>query len=231
MNRQRPFDQVFFDCDSTLTRIEGIDELARKAGVADQLIPLTTAAMNGELALEEVYSRRLQVILPTLEDLHWLAQRYQDELVNDAIEVIDRLHEMHKSVHIISGGLRLPIIELGKVLGIKAENIHAVDIDFNDAGHYIGFDQTAALACNGGKARICSTISKQNDNNVLIGDGVTDLEAQDVGVTVIGFGGVTRREEVVRRAAAYIEGPGLSEVLDIILTSEEKTMLQTSLET
>jgi phosphoserine phosphatase len=219
----RPFNQVFFDCDSTLTRIEGIDELATKAGVADQLVPLTTAAMNGELALEEVYSRRLHVIQPTRQDLNWLSQRYQEELVDDAIEVIAKLQQLGKQVHIISGGLRQPIIEMGAVLGIKAENIHAVEISFDDSDHYAGFEQTSTLACNGGKAKVCESLAKANDRNVLVGDGVTDLEANEVGVIVIGFGGVVRREEVVKRAAVFVDGPGLSDVLEVILTPEEKT--------
>lgn len=221
----RPFDQVFFDCDSTLTRIEGIDELARRANVADQLIPLTTAAMNGEMPLEEIYSRRLHVIKPSREDLDWLAQRYQDELVDDAIEVIAKLQQLGKDVHIISGGLRQPIIELGVLLGIAAENIHAVDISFDAEDNYEGFDQTTALACNGGKAKVCELLAKPDQRNVLIGDGVTDLEAIDVGVVVIGFGGVARRQEVVKRAAVFVDGPGLSGVLDVILTPEEKTKM------
>ena len=219
----RPFNQVFFDCDSTLTRIEGIDELARNADVADQLIPLTAAAMNGEIPLEEVYSRRLQVIQPTRQDVQWLAQRYQEELVDDALEVITKLQQLGKDVHIISGGLRQPILELGAVLGIKPENIHAVDISFDANDNYNGFDQTSVLAANGGKAKACEMLAKTDDRNVLIGDGVTDLEAIDAGVVVIGFGGVERREEVVKRAAAFIEGPGLSGILEVILTPEEKT--------
>ncbi len=218
----RPFDQVFFDCDSTLTRIEGIDELARRANVADQLIPLTTAAMNGKMPLEEIYSRRLQVIQPSSDDLEWLGQRYKDELVHDAIEVIAKLHSLGKNVHIISGGLRLPIIQLGVLLGIEPANIHAVDISFDSDGRYNGFERTTALACNGGKAIVCEKLANVDDRNVLVGDGVTDLEAIEVGVVVIGFGGVARREEVVKRAAAYIDGPGLTGVLDVILTAEEK---------
>lgn len=221
----RPFNQVFFDCDSTLTRIEGIDELARNADVADLLIPLTAAAMNGDMPLEEVYSRRLHVIQPTRQDVQWLAQRYQDELVDDAIEVIAKLQQLGKDVHIISGGLRQPIIELGALLGIKPENVHAVDISFDADDNYNGFDQTNVLASNGGKAKVCEMLTKADDRNVLIGDGVTDLEAIDVGVVVIGFGGVARREEVIKRAAFFVDGPGLSGILEVILTPEEKTRL------
>ena len=48
------FDIVCFDCDSTLSKIEGIDELGRQSGLYDELVGLTNAAMNGELALEDV---------------------------------------------------------------------------------------------------------------------------------------------------------------------------------
>ncbi len=222
----RPFNQVFYDCDSTLTRIEGIDELARNADVADQLIPLTAAAMNGGMPLEEVYSRRLHVIQPTRQDVQWLAQRYQEEVVDHALDVIAKLHQLGKDVHIISGGLRQPIIELGALLEIKSENIHAVDINFDEDDNYNGFDQTNVLAANGGKAKVCKMLAKANDRNVLIGDGVTDLEAIDVGVVVIGFGGVVRREEVVKRAAFFVDGPDFSDILEVILTPEEKTKLQ-----
>ena len=35
------FDIVCFDCDSTLSKIEGIDELGRQSGLFDQLAALT----------------------------------------------------------------------------------------------------------------------------------------------------------------------------------------------
>ncbi|MBT4147320.1 MAG: haloacid dehalogenase, partial [Gammaproteobacteria bacterium] len=46
------FDIIFFDCDSTLSEIEGIDELAERAGCGAEMAALTNAAMNGEVSLE-----------------------------------------------------------------------------------------------------------------------------------------------------------------------------------
>ena len=46
---------VVFDCDSTLSTIEGVDELALRAGVGDEVARLTTAAMAGEVPLDQVY--------------------------------------------------------------------------------------------------------------------------------------------------------------------------------
>ena len=59
------YEHVFFDCDSTLTGVEGIDILAESAGKQWRVEVLTQAAMDGELDLEEVYGRRLQTVKPT----------------------------------------------------------------------------------------------------------------------------------------------------------------------
>ncbi len=42
------FDIICFDCDSTLSKIEGIDELGRRVNMLDEMAILTNAAMNGE---------------------------------------------------------------------------------------------------------------------------------------------------------------------------------------
>src|SRR5690349_741380 len=63
--RWTSFDLIFFDCDSTLSAIEGIDELARFKGKEWRVGILTEKAMNGDLDLAEVYGKRLQAIRPT----------------------------------------------------------------------------------------------------------------------------------------------------------------------
>ena len=54
------YELVFFDCDSTLSSIEGIDELARSKGKAERVGLLTNKAMDGELDLADVYGKRLK---------------------------------------------------------------------------------------------------------------------------------------------------------------------------
>ena len=49
--RWPPYRHVIFDCDSTLTKVEGIDILAEAAGKGDEVRRLTDAAMNGEIDL------------------------------------------------------------------------------------------------------------------------------------------------------------------------------------
>src|SRR6266508_6638358 len=87
MMAQRPrFDAVCFDCDSTLTRIEGIDELARRVGREAEIASLTEAAMNGHIPLEEIYGTRLDIVRPDKAALAWLAERYAEEMVSGAVE-------------------------------------------------------------------------------------------------------------------------------------------------
>ena len=58
-----PYGTVVFDCDSTLSAIEGVDELAGEK--RDEVEALTRRAMNGELSLDQVYGERLDLILAT----------------------------------------------------------------------------------------------------------------------------------------------------------------------
>ncbi len=219
MKTAHRYDPIFFDCDSTLSAVEGIDELAFRAGVAEELIPLTNAAMEGTIALEEVYGRRLDMIRPDRQAIDWLRQRYLDEMVAGAEEVVGTLLDRGHEVHIVSGGLRQAVLAVGRFLGIPEANIHAVDIRFDEAGQYAGFDQASPLARAGGKAVVCKQLLDEFSGPirpVLIGDGMTDLEAADAGVQVIGFGGVARREAMVQEASFFVEGPSLTGVLDYL---------------
>ena len=63
------FDIICFDCDSTLSKIEGIDELAKQVGMGEAMSKLTDAAMNGEVPLEAVYQQRLSLIRPNRDSV------------------------------------------------------------------------------------------------------------------------------------------------------------------
>ncbi|NBV75907.1 MAG: haloacid dehalogenase [Methylococcaceae bacterium] len=216
-----PFDIVCFDCDSTLSRIEGIDELARSCHVFAEVAALTDAAMNGEVALEDVYAKRLDVIKPNQHAISQLADQYIDEIVEGVTEVFAALLAANKQVHIISGGLRQAILPLATRLNIPASQVHAVDIFFDVNGDYLDFDRQSPLAQSGGKAAVCRQINPSAAlNMVLVGDGKTDLEAQHAGATVIGFGGVVRRDLVEAQADQFFADPSLLAVLPVLLQAD-----------
>ncbi|MBK8815889.1 MAG: HAD-IB family phosphatase [Methylococcaceae bacterium] len=196
------YDVICFDCDSTLSKIEGIDELAKWAGVGEEMAKLTDLAMNGELPLEAVYAKRLETIQPDRASIEKLGDLYIQEMVEGVEDVFKTLIGQGKDVHIISGGLRQAILPLASVLNIPEHHVHAVDIFFNTDGSYSKFDETSPLARSGGKHEICKQLLDGKQSLVIIGDGKTDMEAKQPGVTVIGFGGVCDRA-VTRELADY----------------------------
>ena len=210
------FDVICFDCDSTLSKIEGIDELARRAGMGAEIAKLTDAAMNGEFPLEAVYERRLALIKPDKASIDWVADLYIAEIVAGVKEVFSTLLAQGKTVHIISGGLRPAIIPLAAYLGLPESHVHAVEVFFDETGAYAGFDQASPLARTGGKAVVVAGL-KTEAPLLMIGDGKTDLEAKQAGAYVIGFGGVVDRDIVRENADFYSTDPALTFVLEHIL--------------
>jgi phosphoserine phosphatase len=213
----RSFDLVCFDCDSTLSRVEGIDALARRAGVEQEVAPLTAAAMAGELALDAVYGKRLDLVRPDRAAVEWLAGLYVEQVVPGAVETVEALHGAGKDVHIVSGGLRQAILPLANRLGISLEKIHAVDVVFGDEGSYADFDRASPLARPGGKAEVCRVLGSAGKSVALVGDGATDIEAREAGAYIVGFGGVVVRDTVKSGADIFFCGPSLTAVLDALL--------------
>jgi phosphoserine phosphatase len=217
-----PFHGILFDCDSTLSAVEGIDQLAEWAGVGEQVATLTRAAMDGELSLEQVYGRRLTLLRPDRQQVERLGQEYIARLVPGARETVGALQAFGKSVHIVSGGIRQAVLHLARELAVPESNVHAVDLRFNADGHYQGFDENSPLSRSGGKAEIARELIRQFGPSAIVGDGVTDLEAAQAGCYVVGFGGIAAREVMRQGAAIFVNGPLLTQVLDAVLTREER---------
>ena len=69
---------LLLDCDSTLSAVEGIDELGRLRGaeVFKQVERMTAEAMDGSIPLEKVFAQRLALIRPTRTELAEIAAKY-----------------------------------------------------------------------------------------------------------------------------------------------------------
>jgi phosphoserine phosphatase len=210
------FDVICFDCDSTLSKIEGIDELAKRVGLGEEMSKLTDLAMNGVVPLEAVYEKRLSLIRPDQASINWLADLYIAEIVEGVKEVFASLLAQDKVVHIVSGGLRQAILPLAQYLGLPESHVHAVDIYFNEDGSYRDYDLNSPLARAGGKAAVVGTLKGQC-SLIMVGDGKTDMEAKQAGAYVLGFGGVADRAIVRELADFYTTGPSLLSVLEHIL--------------
>lgn len=206
---------VFFDVDSTLVTIEGIDVLANGN---PEIVRLTEQAMNGELPLDEVYGRRLDIIMPTLRDVEQLGERYTQTLVDGAEETIAALKAANVDVHLVTAGIAQAIAPLAEKLNIAPRAVHAVSLEFNADGTYKDYDRRSFLTRAGGKELVVHAIlARAKGNSAFVGDGVSDLETKPAVTQFIGFGGVVRREKVEANADVYVTAPTMRAVLPYLL--------------
>lgn len=212
---QLRFQTVIFDCDSTLSQIEGIEELAREHRV--EVAELTDLAMRGLLPLEEIYGRRLELLRPSRAEVDRIGALYIERLVPGALETIRSLADAGVTVQVLSGGLLPPVGAVATHLGIGLDRVAAVEIRFTPEGAYGGFDRDSPLTRSGGKRIwVEQHLARLPRPILLIGDGATDLEARPAVDCFAAFTGVVCREEVARAADVVLPGPSLTGVLGIV---------------
>lgn len=208
---------VILDCDSTLSAIEGIDELATAAQRAE-IVRLTDAAMRGMVPLEAVYARRLDIVRPGRARIAALGARYVETLVEDADAVIRALREEGVAVRLISGGLRPAVLVLADALGVASHEVRAVDVHFDERGEYAGFEMSSPLTRGGGKLTVVKDWTPALRRPILlVGDGATDLEARPAVDRFVAYAGVVSRRDVIAAADEVIASRSLAPLLPIAL--------------
>ncbi len=181
--------------------IEGIDVLARGN---PEIAKLTEAAMNGDISVDQVYGKRLEIIRPSRADVEALGRRYLQSLVDGAPEAIDRLRDAGAQIHLVTAGIAQAIGPLASKLGLSGRAVHAVALQFDDRGAYAGFDHHSPLTRSGGKELVVRDVrARSKGKAAFVGDGVTDLETKPAVDLFIGFGGVHVRPRVKENAEVY----------------------------
>jgi phosphoserine phosphatase len=207
---------ICFDCDSTLSTIEGIDELARVRGpeVFKQVEAMTHEAMDGKISVQQVFAKRLDIIKPTRSDVQAVGTCYLQTQVEGVADCLKALVAQGWTPLIISGGFKQAIEPLAKALRIS--RIEAVDLYFDKEGNYTGFNKDYPTTRSGGKPEVIERLRKEFNPKqiVMIGDGVSDLETQASVDLFVGFGGVVIREKVKQGAHAFITA--LSQLPEVI---------------
>jgi phosphoserine phosphatase len=213
---------VIFDWDSTISAVEGIEELARAS--QEEVVRLTDAAMRGEVPLEEVYGRRLELAQPSRSSVEELVEVYLEALVPDAADVIRELQSAGIRVRVISGGLYEAVAPAAARLGIAGSDVAAVGIHFGQAGEYAGFDSESPLAYAGGKRKLVQRWRAELPGPImLVGDGATDLEAKPVVDCFVAFAGVVARAPVLAGADVVIRERSLAPVFTLAAGEEVPT--------
>lgn len=210
------YSSVVIDVDSTLCSIEGIDWLAarKSAAVSSAVAALTASAMNGEIALDSVYAKRLELVAPTRSDIGALAAEYKRTLAPDAAAAIRRMLAADIEVHLVSGGLLPAIRPVANEAGVPDERLHAVDIRFDGDGGYVSFDSASPLARQGGKRELVGGLELKRPS-LMVGDGATDAEVRPVVDGFAAFTGFARRDAAVTAANHVVSS--FQELLSLVI--------------
>lgn len=194
----RNSDAVCFDVDSTVCCDEAIDELAKYVGKSKEVSDLTRSAMLGGSNFRDALAKRLEIIKPNVKILQQYLATHPPRLTEGIEELVSKLHRLGKDVYLISGGFDVIIQAAAEKLNIPNRNIYANSIKFYFDGSYAGFDKSRPTSNQDGKSRVIAMLKRTRGykNVVMIGDGVTDLEACPPADAFIGFGGNQVRETV-----------------------------------
>uniref|UniRef100_A0A0V0GCN1 Phosphoserine phosphatase n=1 Tax=Triatoma dimidiata TaxID=72491 RepID=A0A0V0GCN1_TRIDM len=202
----RNADAVCFDVDSTVIKEEAIDELAKFCGKGSNVQEVTKKAMSGKMSFRESLRTRLNMIEPTVSQVQEFIRTKPPTFSDHVKELISCLHSRGIPVYLISGGFRSIISPVALRLNVPLENVYANKMKFFFNGGFAGFDENECTSDDGGKGRVISELKKKYfySNVIMIGDGMTDLEACPPADAFIGYGGNVAREEVKNKAEWYI---------------------------
>ena len=203
---------VALDMDSTLLQAEVIDELAKEAGVGDEVSAITEATMRGELDFDESLRKRVQSLAGLSEDvLPKIAERLV--LTEGAERLLSTLRRFGYRTAILSGGFTYFGNFLQRKLGI--DHVYANELEIIDGkltGRVIGPIVNAQR-----KAALLDQLAQEEGVDrkqcIAIGDGANDLPM----LARAGLGIAFHAKPVVRLAAEHqVSTMGLDAVLYLL---------------
>ncbi|NUN70935.1 MAG: phosphoserine phosphatase SerB [Bacteroidetes bacterium] len=203
---------VVFDMDSTLIRIEVIDELAKARGVGTEVVAITEAAMRGELDFAQSFTKRLS-LLHGLEEEKVKAIGDSLPLTDGAERLIATLKKLGYKTAIVSGGFTYFGRILQQRLGI--DYVFANELEIVD-GRVTGAVRGTIVDGNRKAALLKEIAAKEQislEQVIAVGDGANDLPM----LHLAGLGIAFNAKPIVRQTAKQaISTLGLDGILYLI---------------
>ena len=187
-----------FDMDSTLIQGETIDELAKLAGVSDQVVAITASAMRGEIPFQESFRRRVG-LLQGLPEARVLEVIERLPLMEGAERLFKTLKARGAKTAIFSGGFAFFGAVLQERLGV--DYVFANELDIRD-GDVTG-EVNDGIVDGARKAELLVEIAGREEipleQVVAVGDGANDLPM----LGLAGMGVAFHAKPVVRASARF----------------------------
>lgn len=203
---------VCFDMDSTLIKTEVIDELAKRAGVGEQVAAITESAMQGEIDFTESFTQRM-ALLEGLSETVLADIANKLPMMEGAECLIRNLKAYGFKTAILSGGFSYFGNFLKEKLGIDHVYANTLEIDNGSlTGRVIH-----PVVDGARKASLLHQIAEQegiNPNQVIaVGDGANDLPM----LSASGLGIAFRAKPLVRESAKQsMSTHGLDSILYLL---------------
>ena len=203
---------VVLEMDSTLIRIEVIDELARVAGVGPEVARITERAMQGEMDYDESLRQRVSLLAGL--DVKVLDQIASDLPLTDGAETMVRvLKRLGYKIAVISGGFSRAAEALKRRLGVD----YAYSNNLEVAGGKLTGRVVGPIVNAQRKAELLETIAQAEgvllDQVIAVGDGANDalmLERAGLGIAF------HAKAKLRERADTSISGAGLDAILYLL---------------
>ncbi len=184
--RRRAKRLVVLDMDSTLIREEGIDVLAERAGVGDQVVAITESAMAGQLDFAESLRARVALLagLPLSE-----VQAVRDalRLTPGARTFVRTLRRLGYHIGVVSGGFTVFTDRFREELGLDFAAANELEIvEGRVTGRVLG-----PIVDRPGKAEALRRFAAQFDvpmsQTIAVGDGANDIDMLETAGLGIAF--------------------------------------------
>jgi phosphoserine phosphatase len=207
---------VAFDMDSTLIETEVIDELAKLAGVGEEVSAITERAMQGEIDFCESFRRRVALLKGLDESV--LAEVAANLPITEGAErLVGTLRSLGYKTAIISGGFTYFGRCLQQRLGI--DYVYANELETVD-GKVTG-EVTGTIVDGARKAVLLRELAQQEgidlEQVISVGDGANDLPM----LSIAGLGIAFRAKPLVKQSAEQsISTLGLDGILYLLGISD-----------
>lgn len=215
-----PLPTFVVDFDSTIVRLEGLDELARIALASDPerdkaiatIEGITRQGMEGAIGIDESLDRRLKAVRIQRKHVEEVVKLLRRNISPSFKRLKAAIRRNAERIHVVSSGFREYVEPICTDLGIRSEHIHCNAFVWSKDGVVTGFDRGSPLAKPGGKAAKVRAL-KLAKPVVAVGDGATDCEIRDLGAAdeFVAYCENVERDSVVQRADRVVRS--LDEVL------------------
>lgn len=187
---------VCFDMDSTLIKVEVIDELAKHAGVGNKVAQITEQAMQGKLDFNQSFTKRMS-LLAGLSDSVLLEIADQLPIMEGAERLFKNLNTFGYKTAILSGGFNY----FGKVLQKKFDIDYVFSNTLDVQNKQLSGKVIPPIINGEQKELLLREIADKEGINikqtVAVGDGANDLAM----IGAAGIGIAYHAKPIVRETA------------------------------